>query len=221
MKPMKIALLGATGNIGQRLLEQALAVGHDVVAYVRDTATVQPRDHLTLIEGSLDDLPALTAALSGVDVVVCSIAPRTAMSAARKPTDFMQTLLPGILTAVKEVDARLVLVSAFGVGQSVDKASSLARFAYRTLTKGLFEDKRRSEILLPTSGIDWTVVLPVNLNNAKPLDAVTVKDIDTVTKVPGLPTLPFANAAAGILQIATDPSTSGKHLLITTPTGWK
>ena len=29
--------------------------------------------------------------------------------------------------------------------------------------------------------------------------------------MPGLPTLPFRDAAAGILQVATDPSTNGKH----------
>jgi hypothetical protein len=54
---MKIGLLGATGNIGQLLLDQALASGHEVVAYVRDTAAVQPRDHLTLIEGNLATPP--------------------------------------------------------------------------------------------------------------------------------------------------------------------
>lgn len=33
---MKIALLGATGNTGIRFVKEALSVGHDVVAVVRN-----------------------------------------------------------------------------------------------------------------------------------------------------------------------------------------
>jgi len=58
---MKIALLGATGNIGHQLLDQALVAGHDVVAYVRDASAVQSRDHLTRVEGNLDDIPESTS----------------------------------------------------------------------------------------------------------------------------------------------------------------
>lgn len=218
---MKIAVIGATGNIGQRLIDQALASGHEVIAHVRDASAVPLRHGVTVSQGSLEDVNALTEALTGVDVVVSAIGPRIATSAARKPTDFMQELLPNILAATRSVDARLVLVSAFGVGASAAKASGLARIVYRTITKGLFEDKRLSELALPESGVDWTVVLPVNLKDATPSGEVAVLDLATVAKVPGLPTLTFADAAAGILQVALDPGTKGKHVLVTTPTGWK
>jgi len=36
-----------------------------------------------------------------------------------------------------------------------------------------------------------------------------------------MPTLPMDNAATGLLEVATDPATTGKRLLITTPTGWR
>ena len=33
---MKIALIGATGNVGSKVLEEALSRGHDVTAIVRN-----------------------------------------------------------------------------------------------------------------------------------------------------------------------------------------
>jgi uncharacterized protein YbjT (DUF2867 family) len=33
---MKIVIFGATGETGRQLVEQALAAGHEVVAYVRN-----------------------------------------------------------------------------------------------------------------------------------------------------------------------------------------
>lgn len=218
---MKIAVLGATGNIGKQVVDQALDGHHEVIAYVRDAAVLTPRTGLNVIEGSIDDVAALTSALSDADVVVCAIGPRIAMSAARKTTTFMQTLLPSVLEAVKATNTRLVLVSAFGVGASANKASAVGKLIYSTLTRGLFEDKRLAEQALVASGIEWTVVLPVNLKDAPASGKVVVKDLDQISKVPGLPTLSFADAAAGILSIAVDPGATGTYQVITTAKGWR
>lgn len=37
-----IALLGATGNVGSRLLDEALSRGHQVTALVRDPGRLPP-----------------------------------------------------------------------------------------------------------------------------------------------------------------------------------
>jgi uncharacterized protein YbjT (DUF2867 family) len=73
---MKLLILGATGNMGQRLLAQALARGHAVTAFVRNRAKLQQQlgtavpPGLTVFEGDVNDATALRAAMTGQDVVI-------------------------------------------------------------------------------------------------------------------------------------------------------
>ena len=114
-----------------------------------------------------------------------------------------------------------VLVSVFSAGETRAKASGFARLIYNTALRGFLADKAAADALLMESGLNWTIVYPVNLKDAPALPSQTVKALDEVSRVPGMPTLPMDNAAAGLLEVATDPATTGKRLLITTPTGWR
>lgn len=69
----KIALIGASGNIGGRVLDEALSRGHTVTGIVRNPEKLAPRAGLTIAKGDIAD-PAATAALvRGADVLVVSI----------------------------------------------------------------------------------------------------------------------------------------------------
>ncbi len=47
---MKIAVFGATGGLGQQLLNKALTKGHEIVAYVRSPEKIQfKNDNHTLL----------------------------------------------------------------------------------------------------------------------------------------------------------------------------
>lgn len=63
--------------------------------------------------------------------------------------------------------------------------------------------------------------MPVNLKKGDAAPRQTVIPLDAVSSVPGLPTLPFANAAAGILQDAADDSLNHQRVLLTTAGGYK
>ena len=58
---MKLLILGATGNMGQRLLAQGLARGHAITAFVRNRAKLQQQlgtavpPGLAVFEGDDDD----------------------------------------------------------------------------------------------------------------------------------------------------------------------
>jgi putative NADH-flavin reductase len=69
----KIALLGATGNIGSRILDEALSRGHAVTALTRDPRKLTARDGMTIQAGSTTNAPALAAILRGHDIVVASL----------------------------------------------------------------------------------------------------------------------------------------------------
>lgn len=73
---MKLALFGATGSIGSRILDEALGRGHDVVAIVRDPSKLAPRENLSTVIGDITAADGYAAALQGVDAVVVSVSPR-------------------------------------------------------------------------------------------------------------------------------------------------
>ncbi len=70
---MNIAIIGATGNIGSRILDEALRRGHKVTAVTRDPKKLEPRRGVTIRAGSTSDAPALTRTLKGHDAVIVSV----------------------------------------------------------------------------------------------------------------------------------------------------
>ena len=69
---MKIALIGATGNAGSRILSELVSRGHTVTAIVRNPGNVPQGERITAVgvDGSME---ALSAAISGHDAVVSSV----------------------------------------------------------------------------------------------------------------------------------------------------
>jgi len=67
---VKIFLLGATGNAGQRILRAALARGHEVTAMVRDEAKLPSSPNLRVTRGIVDKSPDLARVMVGHDVVM-------------------------------------------------------------------------------------------------------------------------------------------------------
>ncbi|GAA3871049.1 hypothetical protein GCM10022275_20390 [Tessaracoccus defluvii] len=134
---------------------------------------------------------------------------------------FMRRSLPPILEAAERAGVgRVVLVSVFGAGPSLKKASWFAKLVYRSMLGRFLADKDAGDRLLTESGLDYTIVYPVNLKSAPRQASTGVKLLDDVGRVPGLPTLPFANAGEAIARIAADPSFAGKRVVVTTATGW-
>ncbi len=74
---MKIALFGATGMIGERIAEEALARGHQVTAIVRDPARLKlANDNLRVVGGDVLDADSVAATVVGHDAVISAIGPR-------------------------------------------------------------------------------------------------------------------------------------------------
>ncbi|MDQ7970631.1 MAG: NAD(P)-dependent oxidoreductase [Oxalicibacterium faecigallinarum] len=65
----KIAIIGATGRAGSRLLEEALRRGHSVTAIARKASAAPARNGVTAIDVDVQDTAALQKALTGHDAV--------------------------------------------------------------------------------------------------------------------------------------------------------
>ncbi|MFF5858239.1 NAD(P)-dependent oxidoreductase [Streptomyces sp. NPDC012751] len=70
----KIALFGATGTIGSRILDEALDRGHHVKAVVRDPAKLtKSHPDLTVVTGDVLDPAAVAEAAEGQDAVISAV----------------------------------------------------------------------------------------------------------------------------------------------------
>ena len=70
---MRIALIGATGNVGQRITAEALRRGHEVIAIARDVSKLEPQAGVTPAQADLRDKDATRKAIHGADTVVLSV----------------------------------------------------------------------------------------------------------------------------------------------------
>lgn len=145
----KIAIIGATGNVGSRLLEEALRRGHTVTAIARDTSTLPARDGVTAQSVDVLDAHALADAIAGHDAV---------FSAAR----FATVSEPAVVEPVKRAGVRRLLV--------VGGAGSLyAAPGQRVLDLPGFPDAYKPEAsagaafldaLRHERDLDWTFISP-------------------------------------------------------------
>ncbi len=73
---MRIAILGATGRVGSRIVDEALRRGHTVTAIARQTATLADRPGLARLDADITDLAdtaKLAPALAGHDALVSAV----------------------------------------------------------------------------------------------------------------------------------------------------
>lgn len=70
---MKIAIIGATGQVGSRILAEALRRGHTVTAIARGAARKAAAAGVTAVSLDITDSAALARALAGNDAVVSAV----------------------------------------------------------------------------------------------------------------------------------------------------
>lgn len=107
----KILLIGATGNIGQRILTEALGKGYLVTAASRHPVEPALRDpRLKVIKGNLLDEAALPLLIKGHDVVISAIS----ASGSSTPEQFKKAN-DNLITALKgHPNQRLIVVGGAG-----------------------------------------------------------------------------------------------------------
>lgn len=74
---MKIAVLGATGNVGAKVTKEALDRGHQVTAVARNTEKLAGQTAATVKSADISDNAALVDVVRGHDAVVISLKHQT------------------------------------------------------------------------------------------------------------------------------------------------
>ena len=70
---MKIAVIGASGNVGARIVAELARRGHRVTAIARSPEKIAAQPHVTALRGDIADQGSLTQLLAGHDATVSSV----------------------------------------------------------------------------------------------------------------------------------------------------
>jgi len=70
---MKIAIMGATGNAGKRLVDEALSRGHSITAISRNADQEAPREGVTWVKADINDVDDMAGKIAGHDAVILSM----------------------------------------------------------------------------------------------------------------------------------------------------
>ena len=158
---MKLLILGATGPTGRQLVRQALEAGHSDAALVRDRAKVS--EAIEVIQGDATDSGVVAASVRGCDAVLSALGTSKSLKGGIM-TRAVVVLLPAMEQAGVK---RLILVSAFGVGDSFNDASAIQKFFFRTVLRSIYGDKATADAMIEASPLQWTIVRPVALANTR------------------------------------------------------
>jgi uncharacterized protein len=146
---MKIALIGATGNAGSRILAELSNRGHRVTAIARQPEKVPALPGVTAVKADAGDVAGLAAAIKGHDAVISAI--HFTASDPRK-----------LIEAVREAGvARYLVVGGAGSLEVapgvrlVDTPEFPALYKAEASAGGDFLDLLRTQ-----SALDWTFLSP-------------------------------------------------------------
>ncbi|MER5795818.1 NAD(P)H-binding protein [Streptomyces sp. NPDC001980] len=110
----KIALFGATGTIGSRILDEALRRGHMVTAVVRDPAKLTRHDpNMTVVTGDVLDPESVAEAAKGQGVVISAVGGGDGPGHIATIRPSVESLVAGI-RSLEGSAPRLVLVGGAG-----------------------------------------------------------------------------------------------------------
>jgi putative NADH-flavin reductase len=159
---MRIAILGATGRIGDHLLTWALDAGHPVHALARDPQALRPAAGLTVTRGDALDAGAVADVIAEADAVLSALGPRGA-----KVPGLLASAASNIVAAMEKTGTRrLICVSAAGAYLTEDPyANLLFKLVLPHIFAAPWADVRQMEDVIRGSDLDWTLVRASRLVN--------------------------------------------------------
>lgn len=162
-RPPIVAVIGATGRVGQHVFRGAVDRGFHVRALVRDRNKLDVNENVTIIQGSILEPVAVRALIESVDVVLSVLGSR--------PKEPM-IVGPGTRILVdairaRDVVPRVVHMSSLGIGDSYPQCRKLSWFfassfspsvlMSRYLLRTIFADMEEAETIL-TSASDISTI---------------------------------------------------------------
>ncbi|KAK2845644.1 hypothetical protein Q7C36_010498 [Tachysurus vachellii] len=173
---MKIAVLGATGQTGQNLVNQALQQGHRITAIVRNPSKLTiNHENLKVVEANIFSTDSLKPHFEGQDAVMSCLG--FAPSLFSGITGYTESMT-ATLDAMREVKVNriITMTSWYTEPNSGSNSPFYIRFMLLPIIRSVLNNMYEMERLLEkTEDFKWTVVRPPGLQNTP----VTDKEFQT------------------------------------------
>lgn len=155
---MKIAIIGATGFVGSKLLNEALERGHQVSALVQHIEKLPAHAALTAVKADVNDETALTALLAGYDLVISAFSGHAAGDVYQYYVDGFQHILNSVKAAAIP---RLLVVGGAGSLEVAPGVQVVDTPSFPAEWKGTALGARTAlEILRKEAVLDWSMLSP-------------------------------------------------------------
>lgn len=154
----RIAILGASGTVGRRIVDRLLDGGFDVVCQTRSA------DKLAQLAGRVQidafdprDAGRLSEFVSDTDAVIFALGTNTTGT-----TTLFSDAIAALITAMKEHQVgRLIAITGVGAGETRGHGGFLYDWIiFPLFTRRRYQDKDRQENLIAASDLDWIIVRP-------------------------------------------------------------
>lgn len=155
---MKITIFGATGRVGNEVLQYALADGHEIKVLVRSIEKLPEHPNLQKIKGDVKSYEDVVLAIEQADVVISAVG-----------TDKTITLsegVPNIIRAMKQLNIkRIVTIGTAGILDSRAESGKLRYESSESKRKLTFaaEEHAKAFRALEASDLNWTIACPTYL----------------------------------------------------------
>ena len=159
---MRIVVFGATGNVGQRVVAEALRRKHEVVGIVREPAAVQsPDSRVKLVKGDATNADDVARVSRGADAVVSAISPRP--NARGLPAPSLAANSRAVIEGLRDAGVKRVLY--VGGASSLEVAPGKALADLPDFPEIYREEAREGREALDiwrneAKALDWTYLSP-------------------------------------------------------------
>lgn len=161
---LRLLIVGATGGSGRQLVQQALALGHEVTALVRTPEKLGIQHaNLRIVKGDVLDYASVESAMQGQDAVLSALGHTRFFG----PSNILSEGTRNILRAMQRCRVpRFICESSLGVGNAAGRLGPIATLLFVPLLLPFyFWDRVRQEKLIEESDLDWVIVRPSTLTN--------------------------------------------------------
>jgi putative NADH-flavin reductase len=198
---MRLLVFGASGQVGQELVRQALEDGHSVTGFVRTVGKLAGQHpSLRVVTGNVADYAAVAATVPGHDAVLSTLGVATPLKHDPEVVSGVQHIVHGM---EEHSLRRLVYLSFIGVRESRHAVGFMLRRIAPIPLRHEIADHEAKEAVIKASALEWTIVRPPKLTNGPRTGSY--RSGENITTWKPMPLLSRADVARFMLQELVEP----------------
>ncbi len=211
---MEISVFGATGNVGSRIVHEALARGHEVTAVIRNPdRIVDLPTEVKKVIGDASKVEDIQKFITGQDLIITATRPQVG-----KEHELVQ-VTKSFMTALKNNPVRLLLVGGAGglvvpntQGRLVVDDTDFVPLAWRDIAVACTE---QLEVCRNSEGVNWSYLSPAaNLAPGERTEQFRLGLDELILDEQGQSSISMEDLAVAMMDEAEQPSHQQKRFTL-------